>query len=309
MKVLVSGSSGLVGTALTSSLHAAGHEVVRLIRQPTPGAGDGSAEPEVRWDPTTGVVDLEQLAAAGPIHAAVNLAGAGIADRRWTVARRRLIMTSRREPTRLLANILSRLSPRPGVLVSASAVGFYGDRGAQVLTEGQPAGEGFLAEVCRTWEAATAPAADGGIRVVHLRSGIVLSPSGGILGRLLPLYRLGLGGRLGSGRQYVSWISLRDQVAVIRAALEDPRLAGPVNAVAPTPVTNAQLTRAIGRALHRPAPWVVPAVALRVALGAHLADELLLASQRAQPARLLQIGHRFVDPDIDAALTWVAGAR
>ncbi len=328
MNVLASGTHGLIGSALVGSLRADGHRVVRLVRRPEdPDApttrrhtsedpaehqrtdADAANEDEVRWDPTTGFIDRGALEARGPFDAAVNLGGAGIGDRRWTVARRRLIVASRREPTRLLANTLATLSPRPEVLVSASAVGYYGDAGSRALPESAASGDGFLAEVCRTWEASTTPATDAGIRVVLLRSGIVLARTGGMLGRLLPLFRLGLGAKLGSGRQYVSWITLRDEVAVIEAAMTDQRLSGPVNAVAPGPVTNAEFTANLGRALHRPSVLAVPSVALRVAAGRELADELLLSGQRAQPVRLQSIGHRFDDPDIDRALASLLGPR
>jgi uncharacterized protein (TIGR01777 family) len=308
MNVLVSGAHGLIGSALTAALRAEGHRVIPLIRGPVeplrledrPAGTEG-----VGWDPTTASIDLPALEAIGPVDAAVNLAGAGIGDRRWTGSRRRLIVSSRQQATLLLAQTLAAMSPRPAVLVSASAVGYYGDGGRRTLPESAPSGSGFLPEVCRSWEAATAPAADAGVRVVLVRSGIVLSASGGMLARLLPLFRLGLGGRLGDGRQYMSWITLRDEVSVLRSALGDQRLSGPLNAVAPTPVTNAEFTAALGRALHRPTLLGVPKVALRCAFGRELADELLLAGQRAEPALLESVGQPFADPTIDAALASV----
>jgi len=229
------------------------------------------------------------------------MAGAGIGDHRWTDARRQEIMASRVGPTRLLAGIAAHLDPVPGVLVSASAIGYYGDRGDEILTEESAPGEGFLADVCRAWEDATAPAGDW-MRVVHLRTGVVLSALGGALAKQLPLFRLGLGGRLGSGRQYTSWITLDDEVSAIRRALEDDRLTGPLNATAPNPVTNAELTRALGRALHRPTLLTVPRPALAVVLGGEMSRELLLGGQRVHPARLIALGHTFAHPDIDSAL-------
>jgi hypothetical protein len=232
----------------------------------------------------------------------VHLAGAGIGDRRWSEVRRREIMGSRVAGTTEVARALVALDPRPAVLVSASAVGFYGDRGDEVLTEASGPGTGFLAEVCQAWEAASEAASAAGVRVVTLRSGVVLAKQGGGLAKQLPLFRLGLGGRLGSGRQYLSWITLDDEVAVIRRAIEDASLSGPLNATAPEPVTNAEFTRALGRALRRPAVVWVPGPALELALGAGIARELLLAGQRAMPVALAAIGHRFGHPQIGGAL-------
>jgi hypothetical protein len=310
VKVLVSGSHGLVGSALVDRLHRQGHSVIRLVRPGTaaPRVGDAANAPaagddvDLPWDPSAGRLDREALERAGPIHAVVNLAGAGIGDRRWSEDRRRLIDSSRRLSTRLLAEVVASLDSTPSAFVSASAVGIYGDRGDETLTESSDPGTGFLAGVCRAWEAATAPSADAGIRVVTLRSGVVLAADGGLFHRIRPLFRLGLGGRLGSGRQFVSWITLADEVDVILRALEDEHLTGPVNATAPRPVTNAELTRAIGRSLHRPTPFLVPRTALRLALGPGLADELLLGGQRVVPAKLTALDHRFGSPDIDTAL-------
>ncbi|HUZ09729.1 MAG TPA: TIGR01777 family oxidoreductase [Acidimicrobiales bacterium] len=306
MNVLMSGGHGLIGGALTRRLRDDGHRVVHLVRPTGPPASP--AADAVAWDPPNGRVDHGALERSGPIDAAVNLAGAGIGDRRWTPARRRLITASRRDPTRLLAEVLANLAPKPSVLVSGSAIGIYGDRGDEPLTEESGAGSGFLADVCQAWESASGPASDAGIRVVRLRTGVVLAPVGGILARLLPPFRLGLGARLGTGRQYVSWVTLEDHVEVVVRALGDARLSGPLNATAPRPVTNAELTRALGRALGRPARLALPRPVLVAALGRDLADELLLASQRALPARLETLGHRFVHPDIDSALTSVLAA-
>ena len=306
MNVVMGGAHGLIGRALAGRLRNDGHRVIRLVR---PAGHAAPPDPDaVSWDPANGRIDRDALERSGPVHAAVNLAGAGIGDRRWTPARRRLIAASRRDSTRLLADALVDLSPRPAVLVSGSAVGIYGDRGDEELTEESGPGSGFLPDVCRDWEAAAVPAADAGIRVVWLRTGLVLAPAGGILTRLLPPFRLGLGARLGTGRQYVSWITLDDEVEAVVRILDDDRLSGPVNATAPGPVTNAELTRALGRALHRPAGLAVPRAALTAVLGRDMADELLLASQRVRPAKLEAVGHRFAHPDIGSALAAVLAA-
>lgn len=304
MTVLLSGSHGLVGTALAADLAAGGVTVVRLVRDTAGrGAGEqGGGQPTtVGWDPRRGAVDHHALRRHGPYSAVVHLAGAGIGDRRWTPRRRQELVDSRVGPTRHLAGIVRALDPVPGVLVSASAVGYYGDRGDEVLTEESARGEGFLSDLCRDWEQAAATAA-GDLRVVQLRSGVVLDARGGALAKQLPIFRLGLGGRLGDGRQYTSWISLADEVGVIRRAIDDDRLVGPLDATAPSPVTNAELTRALGRALHRPAVLPVPRAALAVALGAEMSRETVLASQRVLPARLAAVGHEFAHPDVDAAL-------
>jgi uncharacterized protein len=299
MRIAVAGSSGLIGTALCARLEARGDVVVRLVRRP-PSPG------EAQWDPVSGSIDS---AALDGVHAAVNLSGAGIGDRRWTEARRVAIVSSRLQSTSLLARTLARLRPRPTVLVNASAIGIYGDRGDEALTEESQPGTGFLAELCQAWEQATVPAADAEIRVVCLRSGVVLSASGGALARQLPLLRLGVGGRLGHGRQWTSWISLADETRAIVHLLDDARLSGAVNATAPQPVTNRDLTRALGRALHRPTALSVPRFALRAALGRGLADEVALASQRVLPARLTDAGFTFRHPEIDGALTELLGRR
>lgn len=292
MRIAITGASGFVGSALAAELTAAGDTVVRLVRPGTP-PGPGTAT----WDPATGALDP----ALPPLDAVVHLAGENVAGGRWTAARRAAITTSRGPATQRLCEALARRQPRPAVLVSASATGLYGDRGDEVLDEGSPPGRGFLAEVATAWEAATAPAAAAGIRVVVLRLGMVLDPRGGALARMLPPFRLGLGGRLGSGRQWLGWISRRDLVGTIRCALRDERLRGPVLAVAPAPVTNREFTRALAAALRRPAVLPVPAFALRALFGG-MADELLLASQRVTPRRLLEVGFRFADPELLPAL-------
>ncbi len=292
MRVVVAGSSGLIGRSLVAGLRARGDEVTALVRRP-PAAG------EARWDPATGSIDAGALEGAGAV---VNLAGAGIGDKRWSAARRHEIVSSRVQGTTLLARTVAELAHPPTALVNASAVGVYGDRGGEELTEASTPGRGFLAEVCTAWEDATAPAAQAGVRVVRLRSGVVLSAHGGALARQLPLFRLGVGGRLGSGRQWLSWISLSDEVRAILHALDEPAVEGPVNATAPEPVTNRAFTHALGRALHRPAVLAVPGFALRVALGADLASEMVLAGQRVLPTKLTATGFTFDHARIEPAL-------
>jgi uncharacterized protein (TIGR01777 family) len=293
VQIAITGSTGLIGKALVRALRDEGLTVIRLVRRPA------SAEDEVRWDPFGGV----DSGALEGVDGVVHLAGAGIGDHRWTEAYKREVRDSRVEGTRTLSRALAGLSRRPAVLVTGSAVGFYGDTGDQAADESAPAGEGFLPALCRDWEAAARPAVDAGIRVVHPRTGLVLSREGGLLGKTLPLFRLGLGGRLGSGRQWMSWISLPDQIAALRFLLHDG-LQGPVNLTAPEPVTNAAFTSAVGRALHRPARFIVPAPALRLALG-EFADEGALVSQRVVPDRLTKAGFTFRHPDIDTALAAV----
>lgn len=323
MQVAITGSSGLIGRALIRSLRDDGHVVVRVVRPDSAtspggtdgagGAGGAGAGVTVRWDPLRGEIDAAGLEG---IDAVVHLAGAGVGDRRWSAARKRVIRESRVEGTTLLAETLARLDRPPSVLVSASGVHYYGDRGDEVLTEASSPGHGFLAEVVRGWEQATAPAAEAGIRTVLARNGVVLSAHGGALPRLLTLFRLGLGGRMGSGRQWFSWISLADEVAAIRFLLDgggggggggsgtDP-VSGPVNLTSPQPVTNQQLTKALGQALHRPTVLAVPRFGPRLVLGREMADEMLFMSQRVHPEALQTAGYRHHHPDIDTALAAV----
>lgn len=291
-RVLVGGASGLVGRMLVPFLTTQGHEVVRLVRRPPAGPD------EVFWDPALGVIDL---AAAGPVDAVVNLGGSSIAAGRWTASRRHEILASRVDSTRTLVQALVRLRRPPEVLVSASAVGFYGDRGDERLDETVPPGRGFLAEVCQAWEAELAPAHAAGLRTVALRTGAVLTPAGGALARLRPLFLAGLGGCLGSGRQWMAWIAPDDLAGLIHAVLRDPRWTGAVNAAAPEPVTNAQFAAVLARVLRRPASLPAPAWALRAALGG-MADEMLLASTRAEPARARSLGYAFRYPTLELAL-------
>jgi uncharacterized protein (TIGR01777 family) len=292
MHVVISGSSGLIGRSVVAALRARGDEVTALVRRP-PAAG------EAQWDPVAGSIDPGAFDGSDGV---VHLAGAGIGDKRWSAPRRAEIVSSRVQTTTLLAHTLARLGHPPTVLVSASAVGFYGDRGDEVLTEESTGGTGFLAGVCRAWEVATEPAGQAGIRVVRLRSGVVLSSGGGALARQLPLFRYGIGGRLGSGRQWLSWITLADEVRAILHALDEPAVQGAVNATAPEPVTNRVFTRALGQALHRPSVLAVPGFALGVVLGPDLASEMVLAGQRVLPAKLTTTGFTFEEPRIDSAL-------
>jgi uncharacterized protein (TIGR01777 family) len=296
VRVVVAGSSGLIGTGLVQLLRHAGHEVTRLVRRRT-DAGD-----ERSWDPPGGRIEEGALAGAGAV---VNLCGAGIGDKRWTEARKQVLRDSRTIPTEVLATAVARAGVP--VLLNASAVGYYGDTGDRTVDETAPRGDGFLAGLCEEWEAATAAAAEAGSRVVLLRSGIVLAAQGGMLGQLAPLFSWLLGGRLGSGAQYMSWISLDDELAAIRFLLEHDSVSGPVNLTGPVPATNAEFTRAMGDVVHRPAPWAIPPVALRIALG-EFADEGLLAGQRAVPAVLQRNGFAFAHESVHAALNATLGS-
>jgi uncharacterized protein (TIGR01777 family) len=300
MRVAITGSTGLVGSGVVDYLSAGGHEVVRLARRlAAPGENE-----VVRWDPVTREIDAAGLEG---VDAVIHLAGENVGSGRWTASRKAAIRDSRVNGTRFLCDSLARLARPPKTLVCASAIGIYGDRGEQQLTEASPAGKGFLAEVCREWEAASAPAARKGIRVVALRIGMVLSSKGGALSRMLPLFRSGFGGVLGSGRQYVSWIALDEIPLILLHALHCGDLRGPVNAVAPRPVTNREFTEALGKALSRPTPLPVPAFALRLAVGGEMAGALLLASARVVPRRLEETGYPFRFPDLPAALRHLLG--
>jgi uncharacterized protein (TIGR01777 family) len=298
VRVVVSGSSGLIGSALVASLRERGDEVIRLVRSAPTGEND------VHWDPGSGSIDAARLDALAP-EAVVHLAGESIGGGRWTSERKRRIRESRTVGTRLVSETMARLSAPPAALVCASAIGYYGDRGDELLTEASAAGSGFLAEVTRDWEDATVPARDAGIRVVTTRFGIVLSAEGGALGRMLFPFRLGLGGRLGSGRQWFSWVALDDVVGAIEHVLGTHELAGAVNVTAPNPVTNREFTKTLARVLGRPAVMPVPAPALRIALG-ELADNLL-GGQRVRPERLLASGYVFRHPELEHALRELLG--
>lgn len=298
MRIAVTGSTGLVGTRLVDDLRADGHEVLRLVR---PSTRDDVRGDTVAWDPVEGSLDPDDLAGVDVV---VNLAGAGIGDERWTTERKALILHSRTLGTGLLARTLARMD-RPPALLSASAVGYYGDTGDRITDERGAPGDDFTARVCRAWEGAAEPAVEAGVRVAFLRSGVVLALEGGALARQLPFFKLGLGGRSGSGRQYLSWISLEDEVRAIRFLL-DHDLAGPVNLVAPEPVTNREFARTLGRVVHRPTT-IIPMIGPRVLFGRELADSLLLVSQRIVPAALDGAGFEFAHPQLEGALRSIIG--
>ena len=297
MKILVTGASGLVGRALVPLLTAEGHEAARLVRS-APGAGD------VPWDPDAGTLGAEALEGFDGV---VHLAGENIASGRWNTEKKRRIRESRVRGTRLLSETLAALKRPPRVLVSASAVGFYGDRGEEELTEASPAGTGFLSEVCREWEAATEAAEGKGVRVVHARLGIVLSRRGGALAKMLTPFRLGVGGVIGNGRQYMSWVTLDDAAAALGHLLAADTVMGPVNVVAPAPVTNREFTATLGRVLRRPAVFPVPGFMARLAFG-EMAEALLLASARVKPEKLLDSGYAFRHGSLTEGLRHVLGA-
>ncbi|MBI2711029.1 MAG: TIGR01777 family protein [Actinobacteria bacterium] len=293
MDVAVTGSHGLIGGALVRSLEGDGHQVRRLVRA-DPGPG------EVRWDPRTCTIDSGGL---DGVDAVVHLAGAGIATGRWTEQHKRQVRDSRTKGTALLAEALAGLERPPRVLVSGSAVGWYGDRGDEVLSETSPTGDGFLAEVCQAWEAAAGMAEQAGIRVCRIRTGIVLSREGGALAAQLLPYKLGLGGPAGDGHQWMSWITLADEVAAIRFLLEADGVSGPVNLTAPEPVRNRDFAKALGRALHRPAVLPIPKLAGRLPAGiGPLVENLLFVSQRVEPVVLQGAGYHFTHASLDAAL-------
>lgn len=297
MEITIAGSSGLLGSALVRSLSASGHSIRRLVRD-TGGGIPGC----FAWNPAEGVMDNAAIEGAGAV---INLAGANIAGARWTRARRQLLRDSRVQGTQLIARTIAECGARPAVLLNASGIGYYGTHPEGWVDEGSPAGDGFLAELCREWENATEPAATAGVRVAKLRLGVVIAREGGALAKMLPVFKLGLGGPVGGGRMWMSWVSIADLVRVVEQALVDPRLAGGVNVVAPAPATNAEFTRELARSLRRPAFLPAPAWALRLAFG-QMADETLLASARARPRVLEDAGFEFrhttIGPAIDAAL-------
>ena len=295
MNVLISGATGLIGSALTPELEAGGHTITRLSRSRT---GPGT----IHWDPEAGTIDggLEGT------EAVVHLAGESIAEGRWTPEKKRRIVDSRVKGTRLLAEKLAALETPPEVMVSTSAVGYYGDRGDEVLTEESPSGAGFLGGVCREWENAADPARQAGIRVVHPRIGVVLSTEGGALGTTLPIFKLGAGGKIGRGEQWVSWVALDDVVGSIVHALTNEAVEGPVNVGSPNPMTNAGYTKVLGKVLGRPTVLPIPAPALRLLLG-EVADALLLASQRMRPVKLEATGYEFRYPQLEGAFRHLLG--
>ena len=292
MKIAIAGASGLIGNALTPALRAQGHEVFRLVRRVSQAAD------EIAWDPASGQLDPAALAG---VDAMINLSGENVGAGRWTTKRRERILRSRIDATRTLVAAMRQMPRKPEVFLSASAVGYYGNRGDEVLTEASGIGQGFLPEVCLAWETHAEGAGRSGVRTACLRFGVVLTPKGGALAKMLPLFRRGLGGRLGRGRQWMSWVSLDDVVGAIQHALKDARCAASVNVVAPSPVRNVEFTATLLRVLRRPAILPVPAVVLRLVFG-QLAEETLLVSQRAEPRRLLEWGYRFRHPTIEQAL-------
>ncbi len=296
MTILVAGASGLVGRALVPRLTGQGHRVFKLVRRPA------EKSDEIQWDPAAGQFASGALAEADAV---INLAGENLAAGRWTKVRRDLILRSRVDTARTLVEAIGRSAHRPAVFINASATGIYGDRGDEVLTETSAAGTGFLADVCHAWEEPLA-ALPAGVRAVALRTGVVLTPQGGALAKMLPAFRAGVGGRLGNGRQWMSWITLDDLLGVIGHVLTHPECAGPINAVAPQPVTNAEFTAVLGRVLRRPTVFPVPAFALRLLFG-QMADEALLSSSRAVPKVLLDTGFNFRQGEIEPALRQLLG--
>jgi len=292
MNILLTGSTGLIGSELSAFLSGNRHRIIRLVRRAQAGAN------EICWDPSSGTLDAQALEG---LDAVVHLAGENIASGRWTAEKKRRIRESRIRGTQLIAKSLSRLFDPPKVLVSVSAIGYYGDRGEEKLDEDNDAGTGFLPQLCQEWESATEAAMIRGIRVVIPRLGMVLSEKGGSLPRMLTAFRLGVGGSIGNGRQYVSWIAIEDLVGIINHALHNESLHGPINAVSPNPLTNREFSQVLGRVLARPVWLALPSFAARIALG-KMADEVLLASARVIPERLAESGFKFQFPDIEGAL-------
>lgn len=300
MRILIAGASGLVGTAATNALRSDGHTVARLVRP-----GSSAETGDIRWDPADATVDLAAMDGADAL---INLSGASIGEGRWTVERKSLLRSSRLASTRVLIDALAKLERKPRVLLGASAVGYYGSRGDEVLAETSSNGQGFLAELARDWEAESLRAQPLGLRTVLLRFGVILSTRGGALPKMLTPFKLGAGGRLGSGKQWMPWVALEDVIGAMRVALADERFNGPANVVSPNPVQNANFTRALASALRRPALFPAPAFALRLALG-EMADELLLSSQHAKPQKLLDAGFHFRYPDLESALRAIVAER
>lgn len=292
MRIVISGASGLIGTALASSLRSQGHTVVTLVRRPASGPN------ELTWDPAAGTLDP---AALDGVDAVVNLSGAGIGDKRWNDAYKRELRDSRLHTTGLLARTIAASAQRPSVFLSGSAIGWYGPRGDEELTESSSTGDSFLAELCREWEAAAAPASDAGVRTALLRTGIVLTPAGGALKKQLPLFKLALGGSFGNGRQWQSWISIDDEVGAITHLLTAD-VEGPVNLTAPNPVTNKEFTKTLGKVLGRPTVLPIPSFGPKLLLGGELADALLFTGQRVLPAKLAASGYVFAHPTLEVAL-------
>ena len=296
MKVAVTGASGLIGPALVAHLRSAGHDVVRLVRR------SSEAPDEIAWDPPAGTVDLDRL---NGVDAVFNLAGAPVGDRRWTEDFKRVILQSRVESTHTIATAMTRLDPTPRVLVSASAIGYYGDTGDRVVDESDPPGSGYFADVVRAWEAAADPARAHGIRVVHTRSGIVVSKHGGAWGRMFPMFKYGIGGKLGSGRQYWTWISMRDELCAMQFVMEQEHLHGGVNLTSPNSTTNAEIANVMGRVLGRPSFMPAPAFAIKAVLGDFSSE--VLGSTRVAPTVLTNAGFAFQDPTVESAIRTALG--
>jgi uncharacterized protein (TIGR01777 family) len=295
-KILIAGASGLVGSALVPKLKAEGAEVTRLVRS---AAGTG----EIEWHPDRGSIDAPALEG---FDAVINLAGDGIADGRWTEEKKRRILDSRVNGTRLLSETMAKLSRKPATLINASAIGFYGDRGDELVDEDSGPGEGFLAGVCRAWESAAAPAEQAGIRVAKLRFGPILAREGGMLAKMLTPFKLGLGGKVGSGKQYISWVAIDDVIGAIKLALSSESLRGPINVVAPRPVTNEEFTKTLGQVLSRPTFMAMPAFAARLAFG-EMADEMMLSSTRVAGNVLNAAGFKFQYPELEGAVRAMLG--
>ena len=300
MTVLISGASGLVGTAAADALRKDGHIVAQLVRP-----GGMARAGDVRWDPASGTADL---AAMEGVDAVICLSGASVGEGRWTAERKKVLRSSRVDLTRALVDSLGRLKQKPRVFVAASAVGYYGNRGAEILTESSAAGNDFIAQLARDWETESMRAESAGMRTVILRFAVILSAKGGALARMVLPFKLGAGGRLGSGRQWMSWVVLEDVMEIVRAAISDERMRGPVNVAAPGPVQNVEFTRVLARVLHRPAIFPAPAFALRIALG-EMADGLLLASQRVIPEKLRAAGYKFRFENLEGALRVILGGK
>ena len=317
MKVLITGATGLVGTALTKALVTDGHTVCRLMRRETVSAKTGPARQgssqvlDVPWDPESsdGLSFADSQGEIAGAEAVVNLAGAPIAGERWTTQRKMVLRSSRARTTRSLVAALAKLKTLPKVFVSASAIGYYGNRGEEVLTEDSKAGDDFLAQVALEWEAEAKKAETLGMRVVRARFGIILAKQGGAFPQMMRPFKFFVGGKLGSGRQWMSWITLEDVIGILRHALENASASGAINVVAPHPVRNAQFTTELARAMHRPAAFAAPAFALRLALGQEMADTMLLTSQRVEPARLAAVSYPFRHPDLPSALIHVLSAK
>ena len=289
MKIAIAGSSGLIGQALVNSLRDDGHEVLRIVRRPS------TALTEVTWDPDAGTIDLARLEGTNVL---INLAGAGVGDRRWTKSYKKLIHSSRINSTRTICQ--AAIALKPEVLINASAIGWYGETGANEVAENAPAGQGFLADVVRDWEKETQIAHEAGVRVVSIRTGLVVAKDGGAWAKILPIFKFGLGGKLGSGKQFWSFISLRDEIAAIKFLIANTKISGPVNLTAPNPATNTQVTKAMGKVLRRPTFFMVPAFILKLVLGEFSIE--VLGSTRVKPAVLLDNGFEFLDPEITGAL-------